>query len=111
MRQDKIVVEPPCIYDIKIPGMKREPYCYLNNITIYHNGNTRIMDIDLKGINFVGNTSGFTGDTKLETVKAVIPDSYIVNLSFQPVLATTKNFLFTTIANDGNNKVTTRVQN
>jgi hypothetical protein len=111
MRQDKIVVEPPCIYDIKIPGMKREPYCYLNSITVYHNGNTRIMDIDLKGINFVGNTSGFTGDTKLETVKAVIPDSYIINLSFQPVLATTKNFLFTTIANDGNNKVTTRIQN
>ena len=111
LRQDKIVVEPPCIYDIKIPGMKREPYCYLNNITVYHNGNTRIMDIDLKGINFVGDTSGFSGDTKLDSVKAVIPDSYIVNLSFQPILATTKNFLFTTIANDGNNKVTTGVQN
>ena len=111
LRQDKIVVEPPCIYDVKIPGMKREPYCYLNNITVYHNGNTRIMDIDLKGVNFVGDTSGFSGDTKLETVKAVIPDSYIINLSFQPILATTKNFLFTTIANDGNNKVTTGVQN
>ena len=111
LRQDKIVVEPPCIYDIKIPGMKREPYCYLNNITVYHNGNTRIMDIDLKGINFVGDTSGFSGDTKLDSVKAVIPDSYIINLSFQPILATTKNFLFTTIANDGNNKVTTGVQN
>tara|TARA_R110000824_G_scaffold90265_1_gene220602 strand:- start:320 stop:1756 length:1437 start_codon:yes stop_codon:yes gene_type:complete len=95
LKQDKLVVEPPCIYDVKIPGMKRHPYCYLNNITVIHQGNTRVMDIDISGLTYSGG-----GDQLLPngTIKAVIPDSYLINFTFSPMLTQTKNLLFTTIS-------------
>jgi len=95
LKQDKLVVEPPCIYDVKIPGMKRHPYCYLNNITVMHQGNTRVMDIDISGLTYSGG-----GDQLLPngTIKAVIPDSYLINFTFSPMLTQTKNLLFTTIS-------------
>jgi len=95
LKQDKLVVEPPCIYDVKIPGMKRHPYCYLNNITVMHQGNTRVMDIDISGLTYSGG-----GDQLLPngTIKAVIPDSYLINFTFSPMLTQTKNLLFSTIS-------------
>jgi hypothetical protein len=95
LKQDKLVVEPPCIYDVKIPGMKRHPYCFLNNITVMHQGNTRVMDIDISGLNYSGG-----GQQLLPNgiIKAVIPDSYLINLTFAPMLTQTKNLLFTTIS-------------
>tara|TARA_R100000963_G_C4641271_1_gene104906 strand:- start:573 stop:2012 length:1440 start_codon:yes stop_codon:yes gene_type:complete len=95
LKQDKLVVEPPCIYDVKIPGMKRHPYCYLNNITVMHQGNTRVMDIDISGLTYSGG-----GEQLLPNgiIKAVIPDSYLINFSFAPMLTQTKNLLFTTIS-------------
>ena len=95
LKQDKLVVEPPCIYDVKIPGMKRHPYCYLNNITVMHQGNTRVMDIDISGLTYSGGGQQLLPNG---TVKAVIPDSYLLNFSFAPMLTQTKNLLFTTIS-------------
>ena len=95
LKQDKLVVEPPCVYDVKIPGMKRHPYCFLNNITVMHQGNTRVMDIDISGLNYSGG-----GQQLLPNgiIKAVIPDSYLINLTFAPMLTQTKNLLFTTLS-------------
>lgn len=95
LKQDKLIVEPPCIYDVKIPGMKRHPYCYLNNITVMHQGNTRVMDIDISGLTYSGG-----GEQLLPngTIKAIIPDSYLISFSFAPMLTQTKNLLFTTIS-------------
>ena len=95
LKQDKLVVEPPCVYDVKIPGMKRHPYCFLNNITVMHQGNTRVMDIDLSGLNYSGGGEQLLPNS---TIKAVIPDSYLINLTFAPMLTQTKNLLFTTIS-------------
>ena len=60
-----------------------------------HQGNTRVMDIDISGLTYSGG-----GDQLLPngTIKAVIPDSYLINFSFAPMLTQTKNLLFTTIS-------------
>ena len=95
LKQDKLVVEPPCLYDVKIPGMKRQPYCYLQNMTVLHQGNTRIMDIDISDLEYAGGGEDLLPNS---TVKAIIPDAYLIQLTFQPMLTQTKNMLFTTIS-------------
>jgi len=95
LKQDKLVVEPPCLYDVKIPGMKRQPYCYLQNMTVMHQGNTRIMDIDISDLEYAGGGQELLPNS---TVKAIIPDAYLIQLTFQPMLTQTKNMLFTTIS-------------
>ena len=95
LKQDKLVVEPPCLYDVKIPGMKRQPYCYMSNIRIIHQGNTRIMDIDISDLDYAAGGPDLLPNG---TVQVVIPDAYILQLTFQPMLTQTKNMLFTTIS-------------
>ncbi len=90
LRQDKMIVEPPVMYDVTIPGNRREPYCYMSSIVINYKGNTRVMDIDTAGI-------ASTDSEIPETIKTIIPDMYEIKLRLQPMLATTKNMLFTTI--------------
>lgn len=95
LKQDKLVVEPPCLYDVKIPGMKRQPYCYLANMTVHHQGNTRVMDIDISDLEYAGGGQDLLPNS---TVKAIIPDAYLIQLTFQPMLTQTKNMLFTTLS-------------
>ena len=98
-RQDKNIVEPPAIYDLTIPGGRREPYCFISSITVVHNGNTRMMDIPMDGLSVIG-------DSELpETVKAIIPDSYLLKITFAPLIGHTKNMLYSTISKDGINKI------
>jgi len=95
LKQDKLVVEPPCLYDVKIPGMKRHPYCYLSSITVTHQGNTRVMDIDISDLEYAAGGPDLLPNG---TVQAIIPDAYLLTMSFRPVLTQTKNLLFTTIS-------------
>ena len=75
--------------------MKRQPYCYLQNMTVLHQGNTRIMDIDISDLEYAGGGEDLLPNS---TVKAIIPDAYLIQLTFQPMLPQTKNMLFTTIS-------------
>jgi len=97
LRQDKIIVEPPVLYDLKIPGGRREPYCYLSSFSINYLGATRFMDIDVSGIGTLGKDIDIGNEGK---IKAIIPDAYSLQLTFQPMIATTKNLLFASIQKD-----------
>jgi hypothetical protein len=90
LRQDKIIVEPPVMYDVTIPGNRREPYCYISSLTINYKGATRLMDIPTTGLESVYDS------TKIAPfIKTIIPDMYEVRLQLQPMVASTKNLLFT----------------
>jgi hypothetical protein len=95
LRQDKIIVEPPVIYDVTIPGNRRDPYCYISSLQINYKGNTRMMEISTNGI-------GHSTDANQipPTIKTIIPDMYELKIQLQPMLATTKNMLYTTIQNN-----------
>ena len=95
LRQDKIIVEPPVIYDVTIPGNRRDPYCYISSLQINYKGNTRMMEISTNGI-------GHSTDANQipPTISTIIPDMFEIKISLQPMLATTKNMLYTTIQNN-----------
>ena len=94
LRQDKIIVEPPVLYDVTIPGNRREPYCYMSSITINYKGATRLMEIPTTGIQSIYNST-----TIAPFIKAIIPDMYEIKMQLQPMIASTKNLLFTQIQN------------
>ena len=94
LRQDKIIVEPPALYDVTIPGSRREPYCYISSLIVNHRGSTRMMDINMAG---VSNTGGSDDLKILDTIKTIIPDMYEIKLTLQPMIASTKNMLYTTV--------------
>lgn len=97
LRQDKIIVEPPVVYDVTIPGNRREPYCYISSITVNYMGSTRLMRIDTGGIGKVG-YSDFESSVNIpEFIETIIPDAYEIRMTLQPMIAHTKNLLFTTI--------------
>ena len=97
LRQDKVIIEPPVLYDVTIPGNRREPYCYVSSLVINHRGSTRMMEINLAGVS----NSGGGNDVKLpDTIKTIIPDMYEIKLTLQPMVASSKNLLFTTIQED-----------
>jgi len=92
LRQDRLIVQPPVIYDVKIPGGRREPYCYVSALSINYLGATRMMDIDMSGV-----TSSSDKYRAADVVKTIVPDAYQVTISLQPMLAQSKNLMFTTI--------------
>jgi len=99
MRTNKVIVEPPCVYDVTIPGGRREPFCYMSSINVKHNGNTRVMNIPTTGL-------GIQGQGKLpENIEAIIPDSYLIEMEFTPLIPHTKNLMAASISYDNLEKV------
>ena len=43
-RKDKVVVEPPCIYEVLIPGKAFFPYCFISDLRVLHVGTKRLME-------------------------------------------------------------------
>ena len=43
-RKTKVVVEPPCIYEVLIPGKAFFPYCFITDLRVMHVGTKRLMD-------------------------------------------------------------------
>ena len=95
LRQDKIIVEPPALYDVTIPGNRRAPYCYISNLVVNYRGSTRLMDLDMAGINSTDDNISIP-----EKLKTIVPDMYEIRLTLQPMIASTKNLLFSTISDN-----------
>ena len=92
LRQDKIIVEPPVVYDIQMPGNRREPYCFISSLTINYKGSTRMMNLDTKGISYT-----HEGIKIPSVIEAIVPDAYEIRMTLQPMIAQTKNLLFSSI--------------
>ena len=92
LRQDKIIVEPPVLYDVTIPGNRREPYCYISSLNVNYRGATRLMEIPTTGIQSI-----YEATKIAPNIKAIIPDMYEIRIQLQPMVASTKNMLFTQI--------------
>ena len=43
-RKTRIVVEPPCIYEVLIPGKAFFPYCFITDLRVLHVGTKRLME-------------------------------------------------------------------
>jgi hypothetical protein len=43
-RKTKIVVDPPCIYEVLIPGKAFFPYCFISDLRVQHVGTKRLIE-------------------------------------------------------------------
>ena len=92
-RHNRLLVDPPCIYECTIPGRGFYPYVYINSINVKYKGTQRI----------VGGDSG---------KQIIVPDAYEVNITLKSLTKEVNNFMIpefydgmTDLANERGNAI------
>ena len=72
-RQNRVLVDPPFIYEVEIPGVAYYPYAYISNITVNFVGTRRIVNVG--------------------TNNCIVPDAYSVSIILQPLTTQAANYI------------------
>lgn len=80
-RRSRELIDPACLYEVSIPGVKYMPYAFMESIQIDFLGSRRQMEIEVPTEN--GN----------QTISTIIPDAYSVSLTLRGLVAESQNFL------------------
>lgn len=80
-RMSKVVVYPPAIYEVTVPGRAFYPYCYIDNLTVTHEGTKRIISMEDKD--------------------EIVPDAYVISISLKSLTTDTNNFYVEQMGNAG----------
>lgn len=80
-RRSRELIDPACIYEVSIPGVKYMPYAFMENIKIDFLGSRRQMEIEVPTEN------------GRQTISTIIPDAYSVSLSLRGLVGESQNFL------------------
>lgn len=80
-RRSRELIDPACIYEVSIPGVKYMPYAYMEDIKIDFLGSRRQMEIE------VPTESGQS------TISTIIPEAYSVSLTLRGLVGESQNFL------------------
>ena len=111
-RASKVLIRPPCLYEVELPGVLYHPFCNITNLSVKYKGAIRKMNIDIqtmqnamatgeRSVRSGSGVSDFAG-AKESSMATVIPDAYEISLTIQPLVAETKNMAFhTTTKNSG----------
>lgn len=95
-RRSLNLLDPPCVYDIEVPGYKRFPIAVVESLTVTNEGTTRLINITNGEITSLEQTNDPT------TVK-MVPEAYKVTIKFKSLLTNTRNlFIYN---NDPSQKV------
>jgi hypothetical protein len=73
-RHNRLLVDPPCIYEVTVPGRGFYPFCFINNITVNYKGVQRV----------VGSDGG---------KDIIVPDAFEVKLSIESLTNDVNNFM------------------
>ena len=82
-RKTRVLIDPPCLYEVMIPGVKYIPYAFINSLNVQFVGSRRSYHINIP--------SSGGGSTKIQTI---IPDAYMVTIQLKGLVAETQNFLY-----------------
>lgn len=82
-RKSRELIDPPCLYEVMIPGVKFMPYAYISSMKVNFVGSRRSYYIN------VPNATG--GTSKIQTI---IPDAYEIEISLTCLVSETQNFLY-----------------
>lgn len=82
-RKSRELIDPPCLYEVMIPGVKFMPYAYISSLKVDFKGSRRSYYIN------VPNASG--GTSKVQTI---IPEAYMVQIQLTCLVSETQNFLY-----------------
>jgi hypothetical protein len=88
-RKTRDLIDPPCLYETIIPGIKYMPYSYISQLNVQFMGARRSYYI-----NIPTTTNG--GTTRIQTI---IPDAYLVTVTLRSLVAETQNFLYSMLYN------------
>lgn len=84
-RKSKTVFDPPPLYEVYIPGVRRSPVSFIKGMKVEFLGATRIMDLSV------------AGQDKLRTI---VPDAYSIQIDIEDVLPESKNFMQSMVTGD-----------
>lgn len=107
-RIDRNVIKPPKIYEVSIPGVRYMPYAYFSNIDIEYKGSRRQMVIPIPYMKPKDSSDKSTGSSGRSTfdVSTIIPEAYQVTLTITGLVADSKNFMYSSIQNWQQIKIT-----
>jgi hypothetical protein len=80
-RRSRELIDPCCLYEVTIPGVKYMPFAYINSMKVDFKGARRQMNIEVP----------LMGGVK--TISTIVPDAYEVTLSIQGLIPESRNFL------------------
>jgi hypothetical protein len=83
-RFSRILVDPPCIYELTIPGRGFYPYAYISSLQVQHEGTKRIL-------------------TNAEGKQSIIPDAFKVHIEFKSLTSEVNNFFIPQMGKSGIN--------
>lgn len=76
-RRTRTIFEPPPLYEILIPGVRRSPVSFISSLRVDFVGATRMMKLDV-----IGNE-----------IETLVPEAYKITIGVEDVLPESKNFL------------------
>ena len=82
-RKTRDLIDPPCIYDVMIPGVKYMPYAFISNLSVQFMGSRRSYYINVPNAK--------NGTSRVQTI---IPDAYMVKITLKSLVTETQNFLY-----------------
>ncbi len=91
-RKTRDLIDPPCIYEVMIPGVKYMPYAFISNLSVEFYGARRSYYINVPNKN--------NGTTKIQTI---IPDAYNISITLKSLVTETQNFLYHMLFEKQNN--------
>lgn len=81
-RHNRILVDPPCIYELTVPGRGFYPYAFISNLSVEFIGTRRMITSDR------GN-------------KVIVPDAFKVTLEFTSLTMEVNNFIIPEMGDAG----------
>ena len=88
-RKDNAAFYPPLFYDLIIPGVIRQPFCYVSSVNVVPFGIVRMKSYD-KGF-------GFASDIKNKKFSVAVPEQWHVRIKFKSLLATSANMVLSSM--------------
>lgn len=83
-RHNRILVDPPCIYELTVPGRGFFPYTFISELKVNHVGTRRTL-------------SSTTGNSK----KVIVPDAFEVDIKLKSLTSEVNNFYIPEMGSGG----------
>lgn len=90
-RRDNASFFPPLIYDLIIPGVIRQPFCYIKEMTVKPLGVVRMMQYN----NMLSSTMLGNGGA---AYAVAVPQAWIVTIKVKSLIATTANMVMSSLS-------------
>jgi hypothetical protein len=82
-RRTRDLIDPPCLYEVMLPGVKYMPYAFISRMSVNFLGSRRSYYIKIPSVG--GGTS---------RIQTIIPDAYDISITFTSLIAESQNFLY-----------------